>query len=584
MASYREALDLVLKGRASFGKLETSTLDFKQDKPLKKETFQDMAEAAVCFANANGGTIVLGVADRGVGRDAFLGTSLSVDDIKERIHALTEPHLLTDVSEEEFADCRLVVIRVTPGFDVYQTTKAAPTRRMSDSCLPMSPADISRLLEERRGIDWSGQPSSRPVSEVSAVAMLRLRELLSQGSSLPLRDLAQGPTEEILKALLLTDNNGALTNAGELLLCAPTERFHELIVYQHRPTPSGEADFVRRWGAPLITAFSEVMDAIANRIGITPVTLASGQQMQIEDYPITAIREALANGLMHGEYRENRAVSIEHSPDLLSVRSPGPLVSGVLPTNILTHPSKPRFPVLAEAFRAAGLAEKLGQGVDRMFRDMIRTGKTAPKVEVTDSGTPDTVISFAGGPPNSRVAKFLASLPLHEQNDTDTLLITRMLCDRKSVTAAMVAPVIQRDIDAAESVLRRLSTGEAHLIEPTSGTAGRRHPNYSLQRSALVSLGPAVKYQKRSVQESDAKIQEHLRDYGSVNSRTVQRMFDVDVFQARNILSDLLGREVIIRISEQRRGSAVKYGPGPKFPAGRAPKPAAEPNEQGKLF
>jgi ATP-dependent DNA helicase RecG len=55
-----------------------------------------------------------------------------------------------------------------------------------------------------------------------------------------------------------------------------------------------------------------------------------------------------------------------------------------------------------------------------MFREMIRNGKSLPRVEETASGAPETIITFIGGPPNSRVAKFLAGLPLHEQNDTDT--------------------------------------------------------------------------------------------------------------------------------------------------------------------
>lgn len=128
-----------------------------------------------------------------------------------------------------------------------------------------------------------------------------------------------------------------------------------------------------------------------------------------------------------------------------------------------------------------------------------------------------------------------------------------MLCDKKSVTAQQVSTVIQRDTLASEKVLQRLSMGDAHLIEPTAGTAGRAHPNYRLQRESLVALGPAVRYQKRSVNESDAKVHEHLNDYATINSRTVQRLFDVDVFQARDILRDLLGREIIIRISEQSR-------------------------------
>ena len=57
-----------------------------------------------------------------------------------------------------------------------------------------------------------------------------------------------------------------------------------------------------------------------------------------------------------------------------------------------------------------------------------------------------------------------------------------------------------------------------------------------------------------------------MREYNSINNATIQRLFDIDVYGARDILKDLVGREVLTRISTQTRGKAVKYGPGPKFP------------------
>lgn len=51
--SLQQALDAVLSG-SSAGKCETDTLDFKREKTVPKEAWTDLAEAAVCFANAIG--------------------------------------------------------------------------------------------------------------------------------------------------------------------------------------------------------------------------------------------------------------------------------------------------------------------------------------------------------------------------------------------------------------------------------------------------------------------------------------------------------------------------------------------------
>jgi len=320
----------------------------------------------------------------------------------------------------------------------------------------------------------------------------------------------------------------------------------------------------------MITAFAEAIDAMAARIGITPVNTSGGQQLQIEDYPFAAVREALANALLHGDYRERRPVQFEHSPNALTLRSPGPLVAGITPDNILTAGSRARFPLLAGACRTLGLAEELGQGVDRMFREMVRSGRQTPTVIVEhESVDPATVVSLAGGPPNVRVSRFVAELPETERNDTDTLLIVHLLCQKRSVTARDVASVVQRNVVATESILRRLSAGEAQLIEPTAGTVTRAHPNYRLKSAALVALGPAVSYHRRSSSEIDRKVIDHVREYNTINSATVQRIFDVDVYRARDILRDFVGREILVRVSEQTRGPKVRYGRGAQFPERR---------------
>lgn len=560
-------LSQIERGKRSARSLESQFVDFKTDKASAKETYQDIAEASVCFANSLGGTIVLGVADSVVGPDAFVGTGIKADELRSRIYALTEPSLITTIRTEERSGKPLLMVSVPEGLDVHSTTKGLVTRRWEDKCLPMRPVDVSRLDDERRGTDWSAQTIDRPAAEVAPEAVLRLRSLLRSSQDDTRQKLAAAVEIDLLAALRLVDK-GRLTRAGEVLLCPDaSSTAADVLVYQYRQTPGGEAVFVKRWGTPVVLAFTELLDVVTARVRTTPVNTPSGQQLQVEDYPVAAIREALANALLHGDYRERRPVQVEHSPDSLVVRSPGPLVAGITPENILTAGSRARFPTLSSAARTLGLAEELGQGVDRMFREMARTGRSTPDVSVQGAADePTTVVAFTGGPPNVRVTRFVSELPEVESNDTDTLLVVLLLCRKKSVTARDVAPVIQRDLAATERILRRLASGEAELLEPTTGTTARAHPNYRLRGKALASLGPAVTYHRRSASDVDWKIVEHVREYGTVNSATVQRLFDVDVYQARDILADLVKREFVTRVSEQKRGPMVRYGPGSRFP------------------
>ena len=254
---------------------------------------------------------------------------------------------------------------------------------------------------------------------------------------------------------------------------------------------------------------------------------------------------------------------IEHSPTLFSITSPGPLVSGVTLDNILTHRSKPRNPTLARAARLLGIAEEVGRGVDRMYREMIRSGRDVPRIE----GDFDQVrVSLVGTAPDTHVARYVATLPEHERDDTDTMLTLLYLLRRRTVTAEEVAPVLQRDADQAETVLRRLEAPGVRMLEPTRQTAGRRRPTYRLREDVLRELGTSVPYRRRTTDEIDRKVIAHVREYGRVTNRTVQNLLDVGVDRAKAILADLVSREVLIKTSVAQRGPTVEYGPGGRFP------------------
>lgn len=571
MIIVEEVLRSIERGRTSAAKQESTTLDFKTEKRSPKETFQDLAEAAVCFANAMGGSIVVGVSDRGTGSESFTGTELDANAVRSRIHDLTQPALTVTVDELPWAGARLLVIEVPEGLDVYSTGKGFFAQRWNDQCLPMRPADVARLSDERRGLDWSTRPSDREIQAIDGEAMHLMRGLLARAGDASRDRLARLDDRGLLRELGLLTERDQMTVAADYLLCSPSgQTAHEVLVYQHRQTRSGEADQVLRWNPPLLTAFSESLSAISARIGANPVTTAKGQQLLIEDFPFAAVREALANAVIHGDLRQRRPVQVEHSPEALVVRSPGPLVAGITPANILTRGSRPRFPLIASTMRNLGLAEELGQGVDRMYREMVLNGRSIPTVEVLRGDIPDTSVNFHGGPANVRLARFVTELPEDERNDTDALLITYLLCHKRSTTAKEVSTIIQRAPQEAEAVLRRLAHGEAAMIEPTSGTVNRRQPNYRFTSASLAALGPAVSYSRRPADETDRKIIEHLREYDTINNATLQRMFDIDVYQARDLLRDLVARQVLVRVSEQTRGVAVKYGRGKEFP--RKPK------------
>jgi ATP-dependent DNA helicase RecG len=584
VTDHRAALDAIRLGSTADAE-ESGTLDFKREGRSRQDIIKDLAEAAACFANSQGGTLVVGVRDRTPGPQAFEGTILDADVVLRRIYELTNPSLTVDVSEDTSQGKRLLIIDVPRSPDVHQVEGRA-TRRVAKSCEPMSAAQIAALLAERRGEDWSREDAGRPLGDVSAAAMERARALLSASPDPVRRGYAAESDANLLRILGLTSDRDTLNRAGQLLLCEPGTA-QTLVTYQYRRTPAGEPVVTRPEGS-LLLALLRTLELVSARLDTTPVNLPGGQQIQLADLPEAAIREGIANAVIHRDYRMQGPVRVEHAPTRLAITSPGPLVQGVTVENILTTSSRPRNACLASAVRTLGLAEEAGVGVDRMYREMVRVGHSPP---IFEEGVDQVRVMLLGGAPNTQLTRYVATLPANEADDADAMLILFTLLTKRVVSAGTLQALLQKNAVEVESVLRRLCAEPPAMLEPTRETARRSHPNYRLREHVITALGQAVTYRRRTTDEYDRKIVELVREAGQINARIVKIALDLETIPASRVLADLVERGVLIKTSEATRGPSVTYGPGPTFPEAtkvKAPKPATRtaPNkaDEPKLF
>ncbi len=541
--------------------LESERLDFKEHRGSTDDLLRRVTDAVLCFANHVGGVVVIGVKDRTAGPDALVGTTVSLDLIKRRVYQLTVPPILVSPEELTLQGRRVVLVHVPESPEVHSDTRGRAPRRVGTDCVSMSAGEQSRLRDERLGLDWSAKGTEHEPAAVDPAAMAAVRRRFSLLSD-SRRALARSSDLDVLRALGVLNGDGRLNRAGVLLLTA-VEDERAGITYQYRPTPAGEPRAVERLSPPLVLVFDRALELVSARRNATLLTLPDGQQIQLEDFPDLAVREAVANALMHRDYQLKQPISVEHSQPALVVDSPGPLVAGVTSDNILTHPSKPRNPALNRAFRVLGLAEVVGRGVDRMYREMIRSGRGVPLIT---SHSDSVRVALDGGDPNTQIARFVAGLPFDERDDIDTLLVLFALRSRRTIDAKALAPLAHKSVEEAEPVLRRLAAESVGMVEPTRQTVRRAHPNYRLRGDALQALGSAVPYRRRTIDEIDRKVIAHIRVSEKVTNKTIRNLFDVDVYRARSILADLVDRGVIVKASSQQRGPGVAYAAGPSFP------------------
>lgn len=559
----RDALDRVLGGERASA-VESDRIDFKTVGRSREETLVNLAEAAACLTNSRGGFVIVGVADSAAGLVAFVGSDLDEVRTQRRIYELTTPGLIVTVTTEKVADTDLTVIAVPRSPDVHQVRGRA-TERIGTSCEPMSAQRIAAVLSDRRGDDWSDEDAGILVTSVSRRTEEELRALLQTATDTERQSWAVLTMPDIARRLGLLTTGGTLNRAGEVLLVG---RDGAEIHYTHRRTRSGVLTTNERLGGPSLLGIARILELIEARNERTPVHLPNGQQLFVADLPDLAVREAVINAVMHRDYQVTAPIQVEHADTRLAVTSPGDFMLGVTPQNVLTTSSRTRNSALAQAARSLGLAEAAGVGVDRMYASMAAVGHRPP-VFTTDGLR--VRAELFGGAPNTPLTRFVATLDADRRDDPDTLLVLLTLLQSRTVVAQALAPLLQKDPDEVETTLRHLSTEPVAMLERTRGSTTHRMGTYRLRGSVITALGPAVKYHRRTTDETDRKVIDIVRETGQVNGRLVRSLLDVDAATASRIIGGLVERGVLTKTSEAQRGPSVTYGKGAAFP-GRATK------------
>ncbi len=109
--------------------------------------------------------------------------------------------------------------------------------------------------------------------------------------------------------------------------------------------------------------------------------VASLQRREVWEYPLPALREVLVNALIHRDYTQSGDIQIRVSEDQLDVWNPGGLPAGLTVEDLRRagHVSRPRNPLLAQAFYYAGLVEQWGTGTTRMIAACRAAGLPEPE-------------------------------------------------------------------------------------------------------------------------------------------------------------------------------------------------------------
>lgn len=517
----------------------------------------------MCFANADGGAIVIGVRDRAPTRvDALVGAgSYTADELVDSIFERTSPAIVCRAAALEVDGKDVVVLLVPRGDSVHSTTQGVYKFRLNDRCVPLAGERLRGLRALRERYDWSAEPSGLGTEALSRAALERAAELFVRSGHDDLARLAlESPDEFCVATGLMGD--GAVARAAILLYGTPAALRAAIpqwgVNAQSRDSPGSDPKILIRPHATdqcLVLLMDRLITLLGALTSVQTIRVGA-EQIEMVDYPPDALREIIANAFAHRDWEAAGSVEIIHSPDELVVASPGGLLPTLRIDRLLHDAAAPRNPLLAANMARLRLAELAGLGLDRAFREVAKLGKEPPIL--TDG--PRFRVTMPGGAGDEAFARYIngVQFPTRLAGDVDVLMALTALRTARTVSAPRLSSRLQRETGDVERVLRRMA--EADLVQSTRGTRQRAHPLYELTPRAIAGLKTALRYRTTDIDSDDQKMLNHLQRYGRITNEDVRSYLDCDIATARNRLTALRRRGLIdFAPDSPRRGARVVY-------------------------
>ncbi len=132
----------------------------------------------------------------------------------------------------------------------------------------------------------------------------------------------------------------------------------------------------------LYSVFEDCVAYLQAKLNTALIPHARGRDERLE-LPEDALREALANAIAHRDYRSTANVQVHVYRDRVEVVTPGGLPAG-MSEEFLGTKSVPRNPLLFGTFYRMGLVEQVGSGIRRIRASCREHGVAEPRIEVSE--------------------------------------------------------------------------------------------------------------------------------------------------------------------------------------------------------
>lgn len=534
---------------------ESLTVEFKSDRTNLPNA--DLAAAIVGLANTEGGELWLGVEDNGTVTGLFKPEK-GEEQIKGSIATNTNPTLMPSVEILTIRGLRVARIVVQKSRTEVCTQRGLYLRRRlkadgTPENIPMTSEDRTIRAGKMGIFDLSAQPvHGATLEDFDPLERIRLRQTIQvYGKDKVLLELED---EELEGALGLTceENGMRVPTVTGMLLIGKEISLRRFIPGHEFAFQVFDGDailFNEFFRTPLLKSLERLQEIF--------IPYNPEEEIQIGLLRVAAprvdkevFRESVLNALIHRDYSISNAVYIQLKDDEFVISNPGGFVEGVTIENILNVQPHPRNRTLADAMYRIGFVDRVGRGVDKIYRGVLRFGRSKPDYGRTTST--DVVLSISTDKADLNFLKFIVSVESRQSKDipVNSLLVLSAIREERRCTTSRLVDVLHWEVGKVKKELEHLV--EKGLIEAQGKGRGR---SYILSAAVYEATGNTLGYIRQSgfsdIQHEEM-IKNLLKKKGQIRRAEVIALCQMTPSQATAILKKLRKKGILVQHGERK--------------------------------
>jgi ATP-dependent DNA helicase RecG len=352
---------------------ESKILELKEKLPQN----ESIAKTMIAFANTAGGKLVVGVNDDkevvGISGDELFSLH---DKIASILDDSCSPGILPEIYSINVNNKLLLVVEVDSGplkpYFLKNRGKSGGTYiRIGATNRVADAENIAELERQKRHISYDEEISyEAELSELDTDSLTEQFQAVNK----------QLDTKKMENLKLIKMQGGKLSPTHALMIILG--KYPHCLVKCARFKGTSMSVFIdkKEYGGNIFSVLENSMNFILNHINLRG-EIKGLQRTDTYEIPVSALREALINAIVHRDYvNRGRDIKVAVYDDRISILSPGSLPFSLTFEDVLNGRSVARNRVVAHVFKELGYIEQWGSGINRIIEQCVDFGMEKPTI------------------------------------------------------------------------------------------------------------------------------------------------------------------------------------------------------------